>query len=301
MTKPLRDRKVTNMNTHAIPEVSTASSTRFDHPTQGSKMETRTRPLYQQWTPDLGFIDDAPDYDTREQIGTITEYGRTENGKFILHRDDHPAEIVTDNDGRPLSVSYWQDGKMHAEGHPARIVIDADTGKPLVIEWRKNGRLHRINAPAKLIFEPGTGEISAAIWAENGTEFEFHLNLPWAPHTSRTIIDGKEQLHSYIDQPSLIGYTEDGYRVTVWADRGKITRSGGAAVEVRSPVIGSTNPDGLGDIVCEIFTNEDAAVMVDARGHKTNLERIDTPDLLTCTVPWWEIRGLEWLGFRGIG
>jgi hypothetical protein len=115
----------------------------------------------------------------------------------ILHRENGPARIKSDNNGKLIIEEYYQNGILHSENNypttcrkqyhdygyysemwylndklhnidrPAVIIKDSNDNF-VSVEAFVNGKRHRLNGPAHIMYHKYTNKISTQIYYENG-------------------------------------------------------------------------------------------------------------------------------------
>lgn len=86
-----------------------------------------------------------------------------------LSRNDGPAIVVHDEQGRLVREGFYQAGKHHRVDGPAELQYDPDTGIAYTEMWKVNGQLHREgNLPAIIGRDCDTGEVIEELYYEHG-------------------------------------------------------------------------------------------------------------------------------------
>jgi antitoxin component YwqK of YwqJK toxin-antitoxin module len=108
---------------------------------------------------------EGPSLVMRDDTGRVISEGWT-NEKGEPHRKDGPARWT--NDGGRKEESWWENGKQHREGAPARI---AEYSNGMREEhWHEQGHAHRTDGPHYMAWY-GSGKPKEERWAVNGIHY----------------------------------------------------------------------------------------------------------------------------------
>ena len=99
------------------------------------------------------YIDTISNKELKREIYFYNNDKVIENESYSLnklyHREDGPATIDYDENGKKKKETYWLNGKLHRVGNPA-IIHYYESGKMGICIYLLNNKFHRSNGPAKI-------------------------------------------------------------------------------------------------------------------------------------------------------
>ena len=112
------------------------------------------------------------------KTGTVIAEHWLLNGKGHSPASNRPSTILSDPDGRPLTLIWKKEGVPHCDTGPAWIDFDPETGVHIRETYFKDGKCHRDGRqPARIERDPVSGEITQLRYFENGKE-RFWRSVP---------------------------------------------------------------------------------------------------------------------------